>query len=497
MTTLSNTRAYFKNTPLLNTKIGVFGQGGGRIGDVFASYTKDSKERSYKVLALNSNDADFSVLQHIDSENRVSLGLGGLGKNPERALRMFSRDPKLSNEIDNFVLRLHESDGEKDDLILLIATLGGGTGTSTLLAAIDANKRLINDKLFNEEKEKMIEEVGMAEMTANPEYYMQEILENTEMRMTKIGVIAVTPPGHEGADVLRQSYNFISKLWKASSNPRYGIAFIHCPDNDYFFKKFNDLGTNIQKAYKSVHDWSNKQIADTLHGILTACGQEGSEVILDKADLKRLFTEGMGALTFSKSEMEVTPETTNADIVDQFKKLMGTNILQEDLPLKEEGANGVEIGRKFSNLGVVSVVDNCAKNVIGDTVAANILNALTKDVNVVGAAINGFTKTPNQFKSTAYVVYKFTSLPPHIQRLIDKHNQVVDAESEVEGIKAQVGVVSKQIDYNQNVGFDFLGDDDGGLLDFGKRKPAPKATKPNEDTQSVEDIERNFAKFFG
>lgn len=489
---MTNKRAYFKNTPLLNTKIAVFGQGGGRIGDSFAAFTKNDNSRAYEVLALNSNEADFSVLQNIPSDKRFSLDLGGLGKNPERALRMFSKDKVLSQKIDDFVLRLHKDDNT--DMYLYIATLGGGTGTSTILAAIEAHKRLINDKIFEEEKQKLIAEVGMEAMASSPEYYMQEIIDNADMRMTKIGVIVVAPPNHEGADVLRQSYNFVSKLWKAATNPRYGIAFVDCPDNEYFFRKFNELGTEVQKTYKSVHEWANNQIADTYHSILTACGQDGSEVILDKADLKRLFTEGMGAIAFSKSEIEIKAETTNADIVDQFKKLLGTNILQDNLPLKETHDDGTEVGRKFSNLGVISVVDNCARNVVGDTVASNILSALTKEVNVVGATINGFTKTPNQFKSTAYVIYKFTSLPPHIQRLIEKHNQVVGDESEVTGIKAQVGLVSRQVDYNQNVSFDFLGDDDGSsLLDVSRPKPKPV---DKAEGQSVADIENEFAKFF-
>ena len=46
------------------------------------------------VLALNSNDGDLKGLKYIPVDNRISLNLGGLGKNPQKAMKILEENKK-------------------------------------------------------------------------------------------------------------------------------------------------------------------------------------------------------------------------------------------------------------------------------------------------------------------------------------------------------------------------------------------------------------------
>ena len=105
----------------------------------------------YNCLALNSNDGDLKGLKYIPVDNRVSLNLGGLGKNPQKAMKILEENEEVSDKLKNFI---QKEVRVVDDLVLFCAGLGGGTGTSTIIKAIEEfyefnTKPLINQELKN------------------------------------------------------------------------------------------------------------------------------------------------------------------------------------------------------------------------------------------------------------------------------------------------------------------------------------------------------------
>ncbi|RKJ73680.1 cell division protein FtsZ, partial [Butyricicoccus sp. 1XD8-22] len=81
-------KSFILNQPAVNFTVVGFGQAGSRIADQFARFKDTDGKQIYNCLALNSNDGDLKDLRFIPTDNRISLGLGGLGKNPEKAMKI-------------------------------------------------------------------------------------------------------------------------------------------------------------------------------------------------------------------------------------------------------------------------------------------------------------------------------------------------------------------------------------------------------------------------
>ena len=88
-------KSFTKNAPAINMTMVGFGQAGTRMADEFAKFKKEDGQSVYNCLALNSNDGDLDGLVHIPFRNRVSLELGGLGKNPEVAMSILEENKLL------------------------------------------------------------------------------------------------------------------------------------------------------------------------------------------------------------------------------------------------------------------------------------------------------------------------------------------------------------------------------------------------------------------
>lgn len=471
---------YFKNKPLLRTKIAAFGQGAGKVADIFAQFKTDDGKAAYEVFAFNSNDADLASLQHIAPTNRVSLKLDGFGKNPASATRRFKREPELRKKVADFVSRLnYNEDGSVDDLHLYIAAMGGGTGTSTIYEAVTEHYNQIILPVAQELIEKK-----SALWNEDPEYYadqnelLLEVMEDLSDRVPKLGLILITPPHREGADTMAQSYNYSAKLWALATGSAISpIGFLNFPDNEYFFNEFMKLSTEEQNAYKSVHNWANEQIAYAFHGILTSCGLSTSSKLLDRQDMKRLLLEDTGTLTISHSRNRgLRPDSTVAEIVQQFENLVGTNILHQALPLVEEVETGTgekeQRARQFTNLGVISVTDIAASRINGETASANVLNMLTDKLAVVGNVFDSFLSTANMNESSAYLISKVNTLPDHLDALRKEHEKVVEKAKSLESIQVDVKTIQKQVNFN-------LGADMFAKIPQIEKEPKPVVNKPD------------------
>lgn len=447
---------YFKNKPLLRTKIVAFGQAAGKIADIFAQFETTEGKASYEVFALNSNDADLDSLKHISPANRYSLGVDGFGKDPKTATRTINRSPEMQAIIKDFVRKINTyPDNQVDDLHLYIAAMGGGTGTSTIHAALKEYIENYVDPIFKPlVAEKMEEWKADPTLFDGAEDLLSEVKQIVAEKLPRIGLVLITPPYNEGGEVLRQAYNYASKIYNETAKAESPVGFINFPDNHFFHEEFKKLSSDEHDAYKSVHNWANEQIAYAFHGILTACGLAESSKLLDRKDMKRLLLEDKGTLLIShSSKYGVGSSATINDVVSQFEKLVGTNILHDALPLVEVQENAEtgekeEVVRRFTNLGVISVTDIAAGRIDGETASSNVLSMLSEKLKVAGTVFDSFLPTVNNNESTAYLISKINTPPDHLANLRSQYEDVKGAVEEQKSIVVQTGIINERLNLN-------------------------------------------------
>lgn len=108
------------------------GQGGGKIGDTFAAIRNPvTNAPVYPVICFNTNKGDLD-LQNVEKYNRIVLkgSERGAGMDPAKGLQAIAENGK---EVFEAVQR-----AMKDvDVIVVVASLGGGTGTGAINTMID------------------------------------------------------------------------------------------------------------------------------------------------------------------------------------------------------------------------------------------------------------------------------------------------------------------------------------------------------------------------
>jgi tubulin-like protein CetZ len=121
----------------LGTQFGLvgLGQGGGKIVDAFAGIRNPiTNEPAYPVLCINTNMGDIESLKNVDKHNRVQLKgkdyEKGAGMDPERGrLAVESNGETVFNAITRTMKNV--------EVIVVVASLGGGTGTGSINMVLD------------------------------------------------------------------------------------------------------------------------------------------------------------------------------------------------------------------------------------------------------------------------------------------------------------------------------------------------------------------------
>ena len=201
-------KTFTKNTPAINMTLVGFGQAGTRMVDEFASIKDGSGKAVYNCLALNSNDGDLKGLKHVNESNRVSLNLGGLGKNPQKAITILEENQEVNNRLKTFI---QERVRPSDDLVLFFAGLGGGTGTSTIVKALEEFYEFNNKPIIKQELVKLQSEIAPKEFKENIKKYMRLAVQRAESEFIKVGVIVTLPLRADGPDALRQVNDLLSE----------------------------------------------------------------------------------------------------------------------------------------------------------------------------------------------------------------------------------------------------------------------------------------------
>ncbi|MEK5149139.1 cell division protein FtsZ [Psychrobacillus sp. FSL K6-4615] len=453
------TKAFITNTPAINMTIVGFGQAGSRMADEFANYKKADGTPSYNCLALNSNDGDLEGLKNIPEENRVSLGLRGMAKNPEKGLITLEENKDAAEKLNNFI---HDKVRADDELVLFFAGLGGGTGTSTIVKAISEFYDHHNKPLIRKELIKIKKSVSDEDFKENAKRYAVQATRKAAEKFVKIGVIVTLPLRHDGPDVLRQVNDFSQKIWKSASDPSKGIAFVTFADNQHFYDEFNAIPKNKRKNIDNYRDYANKQISEIFHELNTATTSGGSSLSFDAEDFKRAITEFNGSLVLSKIEVPANLVNNNDDVAELFKRSLKETNLHSPIQLVREH-DGEYISKKVYHVGLLAVLDESKKLGNGAFIekAKEIAN---KELPVNGVVFDGYVESKNDFRVSVYSFYKTDALPERLETgLVKEYEEFQERNRNFTFEKATIQSIG---DKNELLNEDDLDFDDLGISDL-------------------------------
>ncbi|GEL05546.1 plasmid replication protein [Rummeliibacillus stabekisii] len=261
--TSRNTLTQNKDVKLsLNFGFMGLGMGGSSIAAACAEMQTD-KEYPYKAILVNTNEMDLDKIQ-VDNEDTEKILIGD-GKGASRDINLGEKLFKQHEQIIAKKVNAHFSDR---DFIWIVAGLGGGTGTGSVIQAI----RVLMTEGFNK----------------------------------KFGLILTLPRDTEGATVLNNALTRLQSIHQAMQ----GLGSIIIVDNQKLFNSFVEKGAVSTKEYLS---FSNNYIARTLHemNVVTASFKPFSEFHFDSSEFTKLIkTPGIlhfvryaqGAATIDASE---------------------------------------------------------------------------------------------------------------------------------------------------------------------------------------------------
>lgn len=462
------TKSFITNNPALNITAVGFGQAGSRIVDVLAKYTTDAGEQTYNCLALNSNDGDLKELRFIDPDNRINLNLGGLGKNPEKAVKILANDKKVQETMHNFIAKKF---GTKDDLVLFVAGLGGGTGTSTIVKAIEDFHDMHNKPKIKQVLEAMIAKFGMDAYKDNQADFNKKALKIAEENFIKLGVIACLPLRNDGPDVLRQVNKFATKIWELANDVTKSISFIMFPDNQFFYDSFKSLPQVKKEQFDNYRDYANYEIASTFHEINTAATQGGTSIVMDGQDLKRALTEHKGCLVLSKTELASSAVENSDDVANLFKKTIEGSNMHEPVKLKDGDAVA-----KVHHVGLLAALDS--KKDYGN---GGFIEAATEHIHgllpINGTVFSGYVKEKSEGMVTAYSFYKADVLPGRLEKgLVEEYNEFIERNKQINFASTKIESIESVSDNDFEISLDDL-----GLEDLFSEKDQVKEKETKED----------------
>ncbi len=403
---------YSENTPSISMTVVGFGQAGTRIADLFALVQKNGKP-VYNCLALNSNDGDLKELKHIPPDNQCSLQLGGLGKNPEKALRILNENENAKNLLKSFIA---ERVRPADQLVLFFAGLGGGTGTSTIVKAIDEFFEHHNKPIIQEELVAIRKTVEPDDFKANMKKYVAQALRNAQEkgRLIKIGVVATIPVRSDGPDALRQVNDFAQKIWELSKQPGKGIAFVVFPDNQRFYDEWKAKGV-AETGCDNYRDFANRKIFEIFHELNTATNGGGTSITFDQQDFRRIILEGTGTLVMNKITRNIDEVTNTYDMKNMFVDSIAGSYLHDPIVLQEHTEDGRTKFAKVHHIGLLAVIDK-KKADISSSFLDEAKDEISQKIPLQGTIFTGYLQEKNNFEATVYTFFKAEALPARLAK---------------------------------------------------------------------------------
>jgi len=124
-----------------------FGQAGGKIADMFIEQDKKAPKRSFRGLAINTARTDLMGLKHIDIKDRILIGQTvvkghGVGTDNVAGAKI------TADEIDVIISAIDQRGTHDVDAFVIIAGLGGGTGSGGTPVLARHLKRIYREPVY-------------------------------------------------------------------------------------------------------------------------------------------------------------------------------------------------------------------------------------------------------------------------------------------------------------------------------------------------------------
>ncbi|MFB5678812.1 cell division GTPase [Paenibacillus terreus] len=289
-------------------KMGVIGlgQGGSKIADAFAGIKNPrNNQQVYPCIAVNSNLGDMSSLRNIPNRLRFPLKgyEQGVGKNPDIGRQAFEENGA----------EIFEAIGELMsgcELIFVINSMGGGTGTGSVNVLVDA----IADFLG----------IPAGSITTLP-------LPNEVESINAYNAMAELVPK-------------LSEIRRDGENREYRVLeSLIVLDNEKIVKE------HIEDPEVKGLTWdfySNYKVASILHewSVLTTLE---SQLTVDAADLMNHILRAGGVITFAKKKINLEQVTNDDDLLAEIiSTYKGKNVL----------ANGFDYANDMRSMALVVVM---------------------------------------------------------------------------------------------------------------------------------------------
>lgn len=345
------------------------GMGGSSIAAACADVQTD-KEFPYKSILINTNEMDLDKIP-VNNEGTVKKLIGdgkGASRNIDEGEAIFK---KHENEIAEQITT-HFKDR---DFIWIVAGLGGGTGTGSVIEAI----RLLMINGFNK----------------------------------KFGLILTLPRDAEGATVLNNALTRLQSIHQAMR----GLGSIIIVDNQKLFNSFLEKGGVSTKEYLS---FANSYVAKTLHdlNVLTA-SKPFSEFHFDASEFGTLI-KTPGVLHFVRYVKG--PSTID---VNEPVKYLGTfeNKIQEGV--LSDGFNMAKTKRL-----AVSILANSRDILkVSDVEITRSFESKLAEIAPIAAErpIAHYSYTSEEEKDVhVYALFAGLDLPNRVKELIDLNNKYLE-----------------------------------------------------------------------
>lgn len=441
------------NQPAIDITMVGFGQAGSRIVDEFAKFQTAEGKQTYHCFALNSNDGDLKGLKFIDPRNRVSLQLGGLGKNPEKAMKILTTDVTAKERIAQFITNKLDTDNHP---VIFFAGLGGGTGTATIIQVIKDFHNHYNKPKIEQVLKAMITQFGEDKYREKKIEFHQLAFQIASENFRKIGIVACIPLRKDGPDVLRQVNKFAQEIWDLANDVTKSVAWVTFPDNQFFYEQFANLPQNKKNELDNFRDYANKEIANTIHRINVAANIGGTSLVLDSQDLKRAWWEHQGCLIISKQEVPVSTLNTNEDVTKLFKTALSKSHLHGHVNLVNKEGKVSQV----HHVGLLAIMDR-SKNFGNGSFIENAVEDLHEILPVSGTVFSGYIEENNNENVTVYTFYKARVLPERLEKgLVEEYKQYMEENKKLTFTTANIQTITEKskidIDAFADIGIDLL-----------------------------------------
>ncbi|MFS1519634.1 cell division protein FtsZ [Bacillus sp. SCS-151] len=477
-------KSFIHSETAINMTLVGFGQAGGRMVDEFASIRRVDGTPVYNCLALNANTGDLEGLKHIPNSNWESLNLGGLGKNPERALEILEDNEEAKVKLKKFI---QERIRPEDELILFFAGLGGGTGTSTIVKAIEEFYEFNNKPKIKEELLKIQKETTAQDFKTNLKKYMKEAVKRAERKFVKIGVVTTLPLRADGPDVLRQVNNFATKIWELSQDKTKGIAFPLFIDNQYIYDQFKAISDKDKIHVDNYRDYANKLVCETIHELNTAATVGGTEITLDSQDFRRTLLEHRGCLVINRLSQPMKNVKNGNDVKDLFLKAIPDSSFHEAIELTTI-EDGQKKALKVHHVGLLAVLDQMViskgTSNIGSSFVDDARVEISESLPLAGTVFPGYIEAKNDFNATVYTFYKTEGLPKRLAKgLVKEFEEFQEQQKQIVYAKTSIQQIDQQEDDD---------DFDIDLSEFGieiDEEPKQEQEKSEEYDVNIDDLD--------